>query len=89
MLSSPAFFAPSMGCVTDTQASHLITKMLQRHPHDRIESTKIAKHGYLTGGLDTVQMENTFGPMQKGQLFLRSLLQQISGAVQPKPKGGS
>ena len=78
MLSSPAFFAPSMGCVTDLQAAHLLSKMLQRHPHDRIESVKIAKHGYLSGGLDTVQMEYSFGPMQKGQLFVRSLLQALA-----------
>ena len=31
----------------------------------------------ITGGLDEVEMESTFGPMQKGQLFLRSLLQQM------------
>ena len=29
------------------------------------------------GGLDTVQMESTFGPMPVGQLFIRTLLQQL------------
>ena len=53
--------------------------MLQREPSERIQGPRVLKHGYLTGGLDTVQMETTFGPMQKGQLFLRSLLQQLSG----------
>ena len=69
-----------MGCVTDMQALHLLQKMLLHHPRDRIDSMRIAKHGYLTGGLDTIEMESTFGPMQKGQMFLRSLLLQLPGA---------
>ena len=77
MLPSVGAIEPSMGCVTDLQARHLLEKMLCREPSERISAQKILKHGYLTGGLDTVQMETTFGPMQKGQLFLRSLLQQL------------
>ena len=77
MTSAAGALEPSMGCVTDLQARHLLHKMLQREPAERIGSLKIAKHSYLTGGLDEVEMESTFGPMQKGQLFLRSLLQQM------------
>ena len=68
---------PSMGCVTDLQARHLLHKMLQRDPGGRLPAPKVLKHGFLTGGLDTVQMDATFGPMQKGQLFIRSLLTQL------------
>lgn len=71
---------PSLGCVTDLQARHLLHKMLQREPRERIDSHKIAKHSYLTGGLDEVELESTFGPMQKGQLFLRNLLLQMAGS---------
>ena len=78
MLPSQGAFEPSMGCVTDLQARHLLQKMLHRDPAERIVAQKVIKHGYLTGGLDTVQMESTFGPMQKGQLFIRSLLAQMS-----------
>ena len=59
------------------QARHLLEKMLHHQPAERIEAAKLLKHGYLTGGLDTVQMQSTFGPMQKGQLFVRSLLQSV------------
>ena len=66
-----------MGCVVDEQAHHLLLKMLVRKAADRIEPAKILRHGYLAGGMDTVEMDSTFGPMQKGHLFLRSLLQQL------------
>lgn len=75
---------PSMGCITDLQARHLLPKMLQRDPSERVEPSKILKHGYLTGGLDTVQMESTFGPMQKGQLFVRSMLQEVAAGLKGK-----
>ena len=71
----------SMGCVADVQARHLLEKMLRRDPLDRISAQAILKHSYLTGGLDTVEMDSTFGPMQKGQLFVRSMLQQLSRAA--------
>ena len=38
-------------------------------------------HSASLYGLDTVQMESTFGPMQQGQMFVRSLLQQLGGSV--------
>lgn len=79
MLPSLGGVELSLGCVTDMQARHLLQKMLIKDPTQRIELKKILKHGYLTGGLDTVQMDATFGPMQKGQIFVRSLLQAISG----------
>ena len=67
----------SLGCVTDMQARHLLEKMLVRDETARIALPKVLKHGYITGGLDTVQMDSTFGPMQKGQIFVRSLLQAV------------
>ena len=79
LLASHAPFAAPMGCVIDEQAHHLLLKMLVRKPTERLEPTKVLKHGYLAGGMDTTEMEATFGPMQKGHLFLRSLLQQIKG----------
>ena len=78
MLPSLKSIDPSLGCVTDPQARHLLQKMLMRDESARITAQKILKHGYLTGGLDTEQMESTFGPMQKGQLFVRSLLQGLN-----------
>lgn len=72
---------PSMGCVSDLQARHLLQKMLVRAPQERLPADRVLKHGYLTHGLDTVQMAATFGPMQKGQLFVRSLLNQLSQAL--------
>ena len=68
----------SLGCVGDLQARHLLSKMLQRDEVRRISVEEVLKHGYLTGGLDTVQLESTFLPMQKGQLFVRSLLLAIT-----------
>ena len=78
MLPSLRSIELSLGCVTDLQARHLLYKMLQRDEAERITPQQILKSGYLTGGLDTIQMETTFGPMQKGQLFVRSLLQNMS-----------
>ena len=69
------------GCIDDPQARHLLEKLLQRSADDRLDGSRILKHGYLAGGLDTVQMESTFGPMQQGQMFVRSLLQQLGGSV--------
>ena len=67
---------PPMGCVTDVQARHLIGRMLQRKPAERIDVAHILRHGYLSGGMDTVEMDETFGPLHKGFVFARSLLQQ-------------
>jgi len=87
MLPSMRSVEPSLGCVTDAQARHLLQKMLQQDESERITPQKILKHGYLTGGLDTVQLESTFGPMQKGQLFVRSLLQAVAeGLGEKRPK---
>ena len=68
--------------LADPQAYHLLLKMLQKKPAERIEAALLLKHSYLAGGVDTVEMEASFGPMQKGNLFLRSLLNQMR---QPKP----
>jgi len=70
-----------LGCVNDLQARHLLPKMLQYDGALRITAQKVLSHGYLTGGLDTVQMDSTFGPMQKGQVFVRSLLVGIAERV--------
>ena len=64
---------PPMGCVTDVQARHLIGRMLQRKPAERIDVAHILRHGYLSGGMDTVEMDETFGPLHKGFVFARSL----------------
>ena len=53
--------------------------MLRRRAEERITVGDIMRHGYLAGGLDTIEMEGTFGPMQKGQIYVRSLLQQLGG----------
>ena len=34
---------PSLGCVADLQARHLLHKMLQREPRERIDSHSISK----------------------------------------------
>ncbi len=77
LLASHAQVTPPQGCIDDPQAYHLIDKMLQRKPAERVELEAILKHSYLAGGMDTAEMDASFGPMQKGHLFLRSLLQQM------------
>ena len=77
LLGSHAQLHPPKGGFDDAQAYHLLLKMLQKKPADRIEAALISKHSYLAGGVDTVEMEASFGPMQKGHLFLRSLLSQM------------
>ena len=61
---------PPMGCVTDVQARHLIGRMLQQ-PAERIDVAHILRHGYLSGGMDTVEMDETSGPLHKGFVFAR------------------
>ena len=57
---------PPMGCVTDVQARHLIGRMLQRLPSPPSASTSPASSaGYLSGGMDTVEMDETFGPLTR------------------------
>ena len=64
----------------DAQARTVTQRMAQSAARrQRIEAALTLKHSYLAGGVDTVEMEASFGPMQKGHLFLRSLLQQIKG----------
>jgi len=82
LLGSHAQLEPPIGGFDDPQAYHLLLKMLQKKPAERIEAALLLKHSYLAGGVDTVEMEASFGPMQKGNLFLRSLLNQMR---QPKP----
>ena len=74
LLGSHAQLQPPIGGFDDPQAYHLLLKMLQKKPAERIEAALTLKHSYLAGGVDTVEMEASFGPMQKGHLFLRSLL---------------
>ena len=77
LLGSHAQLQPPIGGFDDPQAYHLLLKMLQKKPAERIEAALTLKHSYLAGGVDTVEMEASFGPMQKGHLFLRSLLNQM------------
>jgi serine/threonine protein kinase len=72
---------PPMGCIPDPQARTLIRKMLRHEPSERLPSERILKQAYLAGGLDTFDMESSYGPVQKGQLVMRSMLQQLRGAV--------
>ena len=68
---------PPMGCVPDAQARNLIRKMLRHSPAERLAADRILRQAYLAGGLDTADMETSFGPVQKGQAVLRSMLQQL------------
>lgn len=70
--------SPPLGCVADLQARHLLKMMMARAPQERMSIERILKHGYLAGDLDTIPLNATFGRMQKGQHFVRSLLEQLS-----------
>ena len=85
LLGSHAQLQPPQGGFDDPQAYHLLLKMLQKKPADRIEAALTLKHSYLAGGVDTVEMEASFGPMQKGHLFLRSLLNQLREGPSLRP----
>ena len=86
MLGSHAQLQPPKGGFDDPQAYHLLLKMLQKKPAERIEAALTLKHSYLAGGVDTVEMEASFGPMQKGHIFLRSLLTQLREPSLRPPK---
>ena len=69
-----------MGCIADEQARHLLGKLLQTEAAQRPELSQLLSHGFLNGGLDTIQLEATFGPIQREQVAALSVLKELGSA---------
>ncbi len=68
-----------MARVPDTQAQHLVAKLLVKQPRERASVDAVLKHAYLCGGLDTQQVAGSFAMLHEAQQSFRDELGRIQG----------
>ena len=63
--------------ISDPQALHLMQKLLLKKPKERATVEMALKHAYLTGGLDTQEVQGTFALLHESQTNFRSALEEL------------
>ena len=72
----------------DTQAQHLLQRMLAKRPRERPAVEAVLKHSYLVGGLDTREVSKSFAMLHEAQAEFKgelSRLHESVGAGDPLP----
>ena len=59
------------------QALNLLQKMLVKKPEERASVEVALKHAYLTGGLDTQEVQGTFAMLHESQQSFRNTLEEM------------
>jgi len=60
--------------ITNQQALHLLGKLLVKKPKERASLEQALKHAYLTGGLDTREVQGSFAMLHESQQKFKDAL---------------
>ena len=69
---------PSLGRVRPASARHLLERMLKLEPSERLSLDDVARHAWLSGGLDTVELADSFSGLQSAQETTQRVLGSLS-----------
>jgi serine/threonine protein kinase len=72
-----------MARIADTQAQHLLAKILVKRPKERATIEMILRHAYLVGGLDTQQVGGSFAMLHESQSAFKSELDRLQAGLGP------
>jgi len=89
VLASSAPLELPMARIADTQAQHLLAKILLKRPKDRASIEVILRHAYLVGGLDTQQVGGSFAMLHESQNAFKSELGKLQAGLGPAAGEGS
>ena len=99
VLAAPVTLELPTARISNTQALHLLQKLLVKKPRERATVEVAMKHAYLTGGLDTQEVQGTFAMLHESQQTFRDALEELrdltgaadeggAGAAPQRPPGG-
>ena len=77
-----------LGCVRPDAAKHLLEKLLAFEPNERPSLEDVARHAWLSGGLDTVELNQSFSGLQSKQEQTQRQLARVQAGLNGKRKGG-
>jgi len=77
--------------VPNEQALHLLSKLLVKKPKERASVSQALRHAYLTGGLDTQEVQRSFAMLHESQQQFKDALlwMQDEAKAPPGSCGGS
>ena len=76
-----------MARIADTQAQHLLAKILVKRPKERATIEMILRHAYLVGGLDTQQVGGSFAMLHESQNAFKTELDRLQAGLGPMGGG--
>jgi len=77
VLASPAPLELPLARIVDSQAQHLLVKMLAKRPKERASLDAILRHAYLVGGLDTQEIGGSFAMLHSAQASFKDELSRL------------
>jgi serine/threonine protein kinase len=76
----------SLGTVEPAPARHLLQKLLRLEPTERASLDDAARHAWLVGGLDTVELSSSFSGLQQQQEFTQQQLVRVQAELRTSEK---
>lgn len=76
----------SLGLVQPSAARHLLARLLALEPRQRIPLDQIARHAWLVGGLDTIELSESFAGLQMAQEVTQRQLAMVQAELSGKRK---
>ena len=70
-----------LGSVRPHAARHLVEKLIAFDPSERLGLDEVAKHAWLTGGLDTRELDGSFSGLQSAQELTQRALGSLSAWI--------
>ena len=74
--------------IAEPQAEHLLVRILQKRPKDRLPIEAILRHAFLAGGLDTQQVSGSFAMLNDSQQAFKDELAKLQEGVSGGGGGG-
>jgi serine/threonine protein kinase len=76
----------SLGGVRPTAARHLLEKLLVLEPSGRATIDVVGKHAWLTGGLDTIELSDSYTGLQDAQDVTQRQLARVQAGLRGQKK---
>ena len=75
-----------LGAVQPLSARHLLAKLLALEPSKRAPLDEVARHAWLVGGLDTIELHESYAGLQQAQQLTQRQLATVQAELRGQRK---